>query len=218
MRPKRVFIDLWGGIFDDFVTRSVAMKQVLGEFGLPMPAFSDFYRDMTELISNGIPPAGIFKKYGVPINPVFAQQMFDEHFLQLVGDVRPFPGIPELIGTLRRRGTTVVLITKNDRPLYQELINTFGMNHALSIRVTSMCVSDGIRFAWRVRSNQFGPRAEPRECAFLSGNPWSLADALDTGVKTFALHRNPDIIPDDLIRNANPTVWIRSFPIGPIEV
>jgi len=218
MQPKKLFIEMLGGMVDDFAERADAMRRTLNDFGLRARTPHAFYTEMNGLLERDMSPREIFNAYGIGTSALLAQRIFEDYYIESLKRVRPFPGVPEALRYLKRYGTTIILILGTEQPVYRQLLKRLAMEDAITAMITSRCASEAIRFVWRVKPDQFGPRAKPEECVFMSGNPWSLTDAKETGVKTFALHKDPEIIPNKLIGAANPTVLIRTFPIGPIEI
>lgn len=125
---RTVLLDLDGTLADTAPDLAAALNKVLGEAGRPALPFH-IVRPIVSHGSTGLIRLGFNMK---PDDPSFAdlRERLLAHYAQnLCRETRIFPGMPELLATLHRRGITWGIVTNKPAFLTEPLIERLALTY-----------------------------------------------------------------------------------------
>ncbi|GEM89223.1 HAD family hydrolase [Oceanithermus desulfurans] len=121
MKPTVVF-DLDGTLVDSLADITASFHHVLREAGLPRPTDAE----MADLI--GRPLAEMFRRVAPAADAEALSEAYRRHYRAHMADrSRPYPGVPELLGELRRRGFALAVATTKRSSTAQKLAEAVGL-------------------------------------------------------------------------------------------
>lgn len=123
MAWKTIIFDLDGTLTDSAEGITNSVKLVMNHFGIPVPGM-DVLRTFV-----GPPLHDMFVKYGVPEDRIDeAFSVFRGRYLAIGKfENKPYPGIPEMLQTLKSKGYTLYVATSKPEPQAIEILTHFNL-------------------------------------------------------------------------------------------
>lgn len=121
---RAVLFDLDGTLLDTIEDLADSLNHILARYGLPLHTVAE----VQQLVGNGIP-----KLLERAVSADTPKEQIGEMYREFLAwyqthcrvRTRPYPGIPELVDELKRRGFRLAVISNKADPATQELISHF---------------------------------------------------------------------------------------------
>ena len=121
---KAVLFDLDGTLLDTIEDLADSLNHILAQYDLPVHTVAE----VQQFVGNGIPK--LLERAVLPDTP---KEQIGEMYRQFLAyyqthcriKTKPYPGIPELVDELKRRGLRLGVISNKADPATQELISHF---------------------------------------------------------------------------------------------
>ena len=182
MMIKAVLFDLDGTLVNSLGDLAASVNFVLERNGFPVHAEDEFRYfagdGIPKMIERALPENCRTEEIKHRCTEQFLER-YSKHFADLT---RPYPGIPELLEGLRRRGIETAVVSNKAQEMAECVVKrAFGDRMSLIIGKREGVAAKPDPAALLLAAKLLGK--EPRECAFLGDSGMDMAAAVRAGMK-----------------------------------
>ncbi|RTH05489.1 HAD family hydrolase [Thermus scotoductus] len=178
---KALLFDLDGTLADTDPLHLLAWREVLAPYGLEVN--EDFYR---KRISGRLNPEIVKDLLGLEGEE--ARRLIEAkeaRFRELALNLKPIPGLEELLEKARARGLTWGVVTNAPRENARHVLKALGLNPPLLVLAEEVGRGKPDPLPYRVALRHLG--LTPREALAFEDSPSGVRSAVGAGIPTYAL-------------------------------